>query len=318
LVVLWFYFLLKYLSGHTFHDLLLSGIFLAASVYVRPVGYFLPVIIAFSLSAWIIFAVPQNRGRLIEHVIAFLVVTIGLIVPWQLRNGYEAGYFGFSGTAPDDMYFYNAASVLAAHDRVPFYQMQRRLGYLNERTYFALHPDQKSWSVAQRLEYMNREATHILVRSPFTYARIHFAGVVRVMLDPGEIDLLKFFELYPKSGGLLDKVVDIGLFRTIGVIFLKNPRLFWTGVLMGLFQLVLLSGACVVFFSKRLMRQPQIIAAITVVVYFITISGGPVAVSRYRHAAMPIICVLAGYGLCLAWERLMEYSAIGRPECRED
>jgi hypothetical protein len=51
-----------------------------------------------------------------------------------------------------------AASVLAAEYRVPYSEMQRRLGWLDDRAYFALHPEQKTWSTKQRLEYMNSEA----------------------------------------------------------------------------------------------------------------------------------------------------------------
>jgi hypothetical protein len=53
------------------------------------------------------------------------------------------------------------------------------------------------------------------------------------------------------------------------------------------------------------MRQPEIIAAIAAAAYFLLASGGPGAVTRYCHPAMPIICVLAGYGMCLMWGRLM-------------
>ena len=52
LVMVWLYFLSRYVNQHLLRDLLVSGVALAASVYVRPIGYFLPVIIAVGLSAW--------------------------------------------------------------------------------------------------------------------------------------------------------------------------------------------------------------------------------------------------------------------------
>jgi len=37
------------------------------------------------------------------------------------------------------------------------------------------------------------------------------------------------------------------------------------------------------------------------IAYFITIAGGPVGVGRFRHPAMPFVCVLAAMGLVTWW-----------------
>jgi hypothetical protein len=306
LTMLWVYFLLRYLSRPSLGDLLLSGAFLAGSVYVRPVGYWLPLIIASGLSARIVMKNARDKRRLLAHVFGFLIVCFGLIVPWQIRNRRETGYSGFSAVAPYYMYFYNAASVLAAREGLPYYQVQQRLGKNDEHSYFALHPEQKTWPIDQRLNYMNGEARHILLSSPLTYARIHFEGVVRVMLDPGAVDYLKFFNLYPKRGGLLGKAVDVGVPRLVGVLFAQHPLVFWSNALMLLLELPYLAFACLVFFSRRLMTQPQVITIIGVAAYLAVIAGGPAAQNRFRHPVMPLLCVLAGYGLCFLGRGLKE------------
>ena len=45
------------------------------------------------------------------------------------------------------------------------------------------------------------------------------------------------------------------------------------------------------------MRDPCILTALLIVTYYLLISGGPGASGRFRHPAMPIISILAGYGL---------------------
>jgi hypothetical protein len=298
LSMLWVYFLLRYLSRPTLGDLLLSGAFLAGSVYVRPIGYWLPLIIASGLSARIVMNNSRDKRRLLAHLFGFLMVCLGLMVPWQIRNRRETGYSGFSAVAPYYMYFYDAASVLAAREGLPYYQVQQRLGYDDEHRYFSLHPEQQSWPIDQRLNYMNDEARHILLSSPLTYARIHLEGVVRVMLDPGAVDYLKFFNLYPKRGGLLGKVVDVGVPRLVGVLFVEHPLVFWSSALLLLLELPYLAFACLVFFFPPLIRQPRVIAIIAAAAYLVVMAGGPAAQERFRHPVMAIICVLAGYGFC--------------------
>ena len=58
------YYLVRYLKRQSLEDLLASGGALAASVYVRPVGYFLPVIIAVGLAAWAVVTSQQNKQAL--------------------------------------------------------------------------------------------------------------------------------------------------------------------------------------------------------------------------------------------------------------
>jgi hypothetical protein len=316
LTIVWLYFLLKYLDRCQLRDLLLSGIVLAASVYVRPVGYFLPVVIAAGLAVWV-FVTRDHKMHFMTHVAVFLGVSMLLIGVWQARNQVETGYSGFSGISSINMYYYLASSVLAVQQQVPFFEMQRRLGYrdkmqgrlgyLDDHIYFERHPEQKTWALAERLNYMSREGEHILLRHPLTYLWIHIEGIVRSMFDPSATGLLKFFRLIPDEDGIFGKLVDRGIVNTMMELRLKNPLVFWANALLLLLQLLYLSFASLVLFSRWLIREPKCIAAILVVAYYLVITGGPAANSRFRHPAMPIICVLAGYGMYQVWRRLQAW-----------
>jgi hypothetical protein len=157
--MVWLYFLSKYLKGCLLRDLLISGMVLAASVYVRSIGYSLPPMVATGLSAWALVSDQKNKKRLVVHLVLFIMV---------------------------------------------------------------------------------------------------------------------------------------------------RPLLFWSNVLLIPLELVCLLGACVVLFSRRLMREPPVVAAVLTIVYYVGISGGPAPGSfcRFRLPAMPIICVLAGYGMHLMRSRL--------------
>jgi 4-amino-4-deoxy-L-arabinose transferase-like glycosyltransferase len=296
------YYLVRYLRRQSMVDLLISGCALAASVYVRPAGYFLPLVIATVLAAWALGTAQQNKPRLTANLNAFLIVSVGLTGLWQVRNYVAIGYSGFSSVFSEDLYCCSAASVLAAQQHLPYTEMQDRLGCYNLGVYFQEHPEQKNWPVAQRFDYMNRAATRILLGSPLTYAWIYFEGVVRGAFDPGSTEFLRFFDLYPKDGGLLEIAVDKGIVKTLEALLL-NPLLASSTVVLLALQFMYLSGALVAV-SRRPIRDPGILAALFIMVYYLVIPGGPAVWGRFRHPAMPIICVLAADGLYAMYGRL--------------
>jgi len=108
-------------------------------------------------------------------------------------------------------------------------------------------------------------------------------------------------------------LVDKGIVKTIRTLLLTRPIVFWSNAVLLPLQLMYLSCACIVLFSKRLMFDPSNLAALLIVSYYLAISGGPAALGRFRHPAMPIICVLAAYGLCLVLSRLRRTGS--RPSC---
>jgi 4-amino-4-deoxy-L-arabinose transferase-like glycosyltransferase len=289
------YYLVRYLRRESLVDLVVSGGALAAAVYIRPVGYFLPLIVFAILAARTLVRSQQNQPRLIANLSVFLIVSAGPIGLWQVRNQAAIGYSGFSSVFSEDMYCCSAASVLAAQQHLPYAQMQERLGCYNLDVYFQEHPEQKTWPVTRRFSYMNRAAVHILLGSPLTYARIYFEGVVRGIFDPGSTEFLRFFDLYPKDGGLIDIAVDEGIVKTLEAL-LNNPLLLWsTVVLLGL-QLILLLYACRAL-SGRSILDPAILTALVVVAYYFALPGGAAVWGRFRHPAMPIVSAFAGCGL---------------------
>lgn len=291
------YYLMRYLRRQRLRDLLACGVAFAASTYVRPAGYWLPILLSFGLAAWAVITAQRNKRRLMIHISAFVVVSFGLTALWQLRNKVEAGYPGFSGISSIDLFFESAAAVLAAKQHVSWRQMQNRLGYLDKRIYFRRYPGQENWPLAQRLDFMNREAARILLGNPFTYARIHCEGILRCIFDPDSTDFLKLFDLYPKRGGLLGILVDQGAVKAMQGLFVTRPLVFWSNAVLFPLLAINLTCACVVLFSKRLMRDPCILVALLIITYYLLISGGPWASGRFRHPAMPIMSILAGYGI---------------------
>jgi len=123
---------------------------------------------------------------------------------------------------------------------------------------------------------------------------MYFEGVLRATFDPTSTEFIRFFDLYPKQGGLLTVEVDKGTLATIKALF-ANPLLFWITAMMLPLLLTCLWCACVTLCSRAIL-DPAILAVLFVTSYYMAIAGGPGDWGRFRHPAMPFICVLAGYG----------------------
>jgi hypothetical protein len=76
-----------------------------------------------------------------------------------------------------------------------------------------------------------------------------------------------------------------------------RPLVFWSNVLLFPILTLNLLSACAVLLSKRLIRDFCVLGMLLIVTYYLLISGGPNALGRSRHPAMPIISILGGYGI---------------------
>lgn len=279
------YALIRAHQKSTIYPLIIAAMLLATATYVRPIGIYLPCILAVpvALSRW-----PWQRLAL------FLLIALGLPSIWIFRNMAVANYLGFSAISAVNLYFYQSAAVKAQQQQISFVEYQNRLGYRDQNQYVAHHPGQKNWSPAQRYRYMADEGLNILMTSPFTYSVIHFKGMFRTLLDPGAIDLLKLLNAYPERGGLLGQISDQGLVKTLGYLLTERPFVFFSHIFMGVLLLVYYLLALLAF--KTRIHLPAILLLATVF-YFAILSGGPQSLNRFRHPIMPIIAVFAGIGV---------------------
>ncbi len=296
IVMLFLYYLTLFFKKQRIRHLLTSAVILSASVYVRPVSYFLPLAVG---GVIILSAIPRkNRDiKLLKYAGGFILLSIMLIGAWQIRNSVKTGYSGFSAISDINLYYYLGASVLAAEEGVSYYGKQRQMGYANAEIYFNQHPEQRDWSRGERFEYMRKKGLGIVLKNPITYAAIHLKGIARIMMDPGAIEYVRLFGLYPRSGGLLGEVVDKGLLAVVKTLFLERPLIFWLNFLFGLILLLYYTLCAVALLPKNFVNSMPVIMVLIVIAYFVLISGGPQASGRFRHPVMPLICLLAGYGL---------------------
>jgi hypothetical protein len=143
---------------------------------------------------------------------------------------------------------------------------------------------------------MGREGMRIIRAHPLAFASIYARGVARTILDPGAVDILKYFGAYREGSGLLGEAVDRGLARTVLSLARRRPALFWCGIALGAALLAYLAAASAGIAAWRGLAPGAGAAALTAA-FILLLSGGANALGRFRHPVMPLVCVFAGIGI---------------------
>jgi len=298
-LMLFLFLFLIYLKRGRIRHLVAAACALAGSVYVRPIAYWMPLVMTLLLAA----AACGRRGRRGKDILSafeFLCICAALIGAWQVRNYLDTGYGGFSAVGDINLYFYHAASVSAAEKGESYYAAQRRMGRHEAARLREAGRQGVQEPQAARFSRMAREAREILLAHPATCAAHYARGVARTMLDPGAVDYLKFFGRYREGSGLLGEIIDRGLVSTVYGLARVRPALFLSNLILGLVLILYLGSALAVFAGGPARGIPLAAVAITAL-YLIILSGGANALGRFRHPVMPLVCVLGGCGLERIW-----------------
>jgi hypothetical protein len=190
--------------------------------------------------------------------------------------------------------------------------VQEKLGFYSPAQYDIEHPDQKTWSAAQKNAFMRRQGLELIKNNLLLYTVIHLKGMAVVIADPGGMECSKIFKKYPAVGGLLGTVNDAGILHALNFLRSRYPFSFYTLVCFALmllaYMILAVSGVALAWREGRIAT----VLLITIVVYFAVLSGGPMATGRYRHPIMPIVCIFAGYALAATYQALGHWRQFNR------
>lgn len=270
---------------------------LVVETYVRPIGYYLAALIAIGLAV-----VLMRRAKLRwQAPLALIAIALPLLGIWQMRNQVVAGFAGFSSVAQKNLYFYQAAGVLAEVEHRSLEDMQAREGYGDEAAYVKAHPEQVAWSQGARADFQRSEAMKVLREHPMAALGLQAKGAAVVAFTPAAADLLRMLGGYPEDAptrvvakSLVEQVAELAR-KHIGVALVM---MILECVLIGLYG----------FASFTILRLPirssVKVLFIGLIFYFVVVSGGMQAVGRYRLPVMPFICILAAGGVHAAGNKL--------------
>jgi hypothetical protein len=243
-----------------------AGILGGCAVLVRPVTilYFVP------LSFCIVFGL---RRRALRTLIVFVLSFLLLPALWIVRNHIDAGYPGLSVISSEDILFYRAAGALAI--RLPgnyFSNVESTRGHLISQSCAEMERiygrDCPQLSDSEKASYFTTKGVGIILRSPLSYLRSVLVGLI--------------FTVFGGGAEALSKATHVNS-RTAKYVIL----------LITVPELCLAILGCWYWY-----KASQIFCCLLVltVSYFLIISAGAEAYSRFRVPVMPMYAMLIGGG----------------------
>jgi hypothetical protein len=286
--------LASYFRSGRLLSLVMAAIALAAATYVRPVSYYLGFALALGLMA----TARRVNGNWWKAPAVFLLAFFPLVAVWQARNWLETGYWGFSSIVEKNLYFYQAAEVTAELEHLALGEEQRRLGYPDEASYAAAHPEQAGWGQAQRLRFMRAQVARVLAGHRVLYLKTHVAGVGVVAFTPCASEWMQLLGVNPQDAAMPKRMLNEGVAGSVERVLRSDAGVAaWMAVLEAILVGLYVAAAAGLVRGRGDVRLKMALAGVGL--YFLLVSGGAQAVGRYRLPVMPEVCIFAAGGLTL-------------------
>ena len=308
LIVSFLLALIHFLKHDSARSLLIAAMFLSASAFVRPVSYYLPLVVAGVL----LFAAPRDRRfwRPVGVATAFLLVCALPVGAWQMRNWQLADYPGFSAIVENGLYFYQQAAVTASLEGRSLEEVQGELGILDPQRVLEQHPEWQGLSAGELHVRMGAAAKRVIREHPLMYAKNHLRNIFALLITPGSGDVVRLTGNFGRDGqadgdqAASLRATSIGSLANVAA---GGRARIATALLLSGIAAVYLLLACYGCFQRMPARLRWMLIAIGGYFWFVSCLPQPPA--RLRHPLMPILCLLAAYGVSALIARTREQAS---------
>jgi len=219
-------------------------------------------------------------------------------VPWVVRNGLRADYWGFSTLPVRCVFHYQGPYVIAHSEGITVQAARRRLERRLAERIADRAPSRGDLEAAKMSLGMA-----VLRRHPGTYAAMHLRGDLMVWA-PGEGELLELLGVRIGRRGTLEVLAKDGLAAAVRhytrgrswVLALYIPLAL---LLLGRY---LLAGIAAVHHGRWPWSAAGWLIALALAIF--TLAPGPFGHPRFRVPVMPLLNVATAAGAIALWDRL--------------
>jgi 4-amino-4-deoxy-L-arabinose transferase-like glycosyltransferase len=271
-----------------------AAILMGLSVLCRPLAVYFPLLLALGLVI--------NKGltwnRRIIRAAGFLLLFLLSFVPWIIRNIYVVGAPTISTVSNYNMLFYEAASLEANLRHVGETQVREEYTDLVNQALV-----ERGWinNEGNRSRVESLLADQIILAHPIRFLYVHLKSDLTGFLP----DVTSVTEILGATVGGKDTLSILNQYGILAAIRNYFGGQTWLlGLLMPLIILLALvyifaTGGTIEIVHHR--DWLSLLLLVMPVLYFLILPG-PASLPRFRVPVMPYICLLAGFGLQMAWD----------------
>lgn len=276
----------------------LIGVTLAGATLVRAISYYLivPFLLIVLTWAWLQHQPLKKMFANVGLVLLPFVISVGAV---QLYNYTQSGSWGFTTVGGYNMYYYRAAAIVALRDNISLIDARQTFDKELER-YCNIHPETRQWNVFQLGDWMMGQGLATVQQYPAQFLKTEINGAIPMMLGGGDGPLLRMLNIPVVT--VEDSETFAALknfeFALLFKRFASSMSLVSFILAVGYLGIIYLG---VFFWVARVLlhRQFAVVHLFiwTIILYFVVVSAGPEAGSRFRVPIMPALALYAAGGL---------------------
>ncbi len=303
LILLGFYYFWKYFEKNNIADVIFSGFFIGLAALTKPIAQFLPLVLAVILIFWGI------KRKIFKKIIFLLMIFFAIfsltVAPWLIRNKIVFGDTRVSSVDLYNLYYVNAATVLAFRDGKSWKSVQGELLAAAQKSPYSRNIDY--YFATPVSPDLGAQAIEIFLKHPRALFRMYALGVARHLFDDGGQELGYALSKGASGGlGLSAMLARGNIFGALEDVFSRRAsivipfifgKIIWVPLWLSIFY-----GVWNLRKENDFKLQFILCLAVILIAYFALLSV-PGSESRLRMPSIPLLLVLAGYGASKLYEK---------------
>lgn len=251
-----------------------------------------PVLLFFWVPFLVLSAYLAFYRKAWKYLLPALVMP-SLILLWSAHNKTETGWFHYSSISTVNLKDYNTRLTLEAKYGVE--EADKQIAAIQEL-------GEAQGSYAERNRVIKDTCAAIIKSELGTYAKVHFKGMLAMLLDPGRYDYVNFFQITEGESGLM-YLLARGDVAGMWDVLKSQSVLVNVFFFLNLFgSLLLLALALLGLWSLR--KELYLFLVIGGFAAYFWVLTGPVGTARYKSILLPLMLVLAAAGIQFWFTRL--------------
>lgn len=282
-LTLFFLYLTKAVKENKILYILLSSIFISVSSYIKPIVIFL-ILLLFVVG--VINSVSTKNKITSNPIIWVCILSTFLLLPWNIRNYYQAGYWGFSPLGEYNLFCHKVSYIRSKSENISFNTA------LNESGYFNFTPTETQKDLYKK---MFSKSVNGVIKNPGIYIESFIKSILSILCGSGLGPLFEYFNIQINPKTLIDLNITSNYLVYLNLFFNKSPFVFFLKVT----SLILLLGLYI-FSVKGYLYEKNNYSLLVLVIslYLIFIPALlNTGMTKYRMPAMPFLIILCSRGI---------------------